>query len=332
MNLNEQTYRIKQMMGLLSENPLIKRTDLKVSADFKQKQEILNSVDSKLRAIYFKMANAVGVDLPLKYGKRTQQQNANAGGANNSAHLRGLALDFYFKTPQKDLIKKLIKVASDNGVLGVGAYRDGQDLHIDIDNSSGKGRRAWGSDYTYNTVPDWAKQEIDYHMSKNKTNQNINNKGGFSAVLVGGLEHRNGDINLDGQIGLLSKGLGIDKTKIKGFHHNDSPADIVKFIQSNPGIKVFLFSWGCQKADTISRIQNIKKEKVYIIEPYAPSGKNDSVSTAINNGVPKTNVFYGEDRYGNLPKGSFGKGLGGTPSGAATHFDSLTTVGQKVPK
>ena len=150
----------------------------------------------------------------------------------------------------------------------------------------------------------------------------------YNVVLVGGLENRTHDKPLSKQISLLSQGLGIDERKIKGFHHYDSTSDVVKFIQSNPGIKVFLFSWGCQKAGDISTIQNLKKEKVYIIEPFAPKGVNESVSTAISNGVPKKNVFYGEDR--NLKPGSFGKGIGGTPSGSPDHFGALITVGDMV--
>ena len=86
------------------------------------------------------------------------------GGARNSAHLYGKALDIYLDEPSRESIKKLITISSKFNVLGIGVYSDAQVLHIDIDST--KGRRVWGSSYSSRSVPKWAMVEVKQHLSK----------------------------------------------------------------------------------------------------------------------------------------------------------------------
>jgi len=148
------------MMGVntLSEQVLAQITGLDSS------MSLLKDVDPKLMKIYFTLKQKSGVTLPIKSAARNEKENKDAGGAKGSSHLKGLAFDIHFDTPQKELIKKLIGYASEAGALGIGVYKDGQDLHIDIDSSKG-GRRAWGPSYSPSDIPDWAKVEVQKHLN-----------------------------------------------------------------------------------------------------------------------------------------------------------------------
>ena len=180
MNLNEQTYRIKQMMGISEQ-----REDIHISNPIAiWREDVLKNVDVGIKNIFLCVEKKSGQTLPLKYGKRNYEQNAKAGGSGNSAHLRGLALDIHFDTPQKDLIKKLIGFASECGALGIGVYKDGQDLHIDIDSSKG-GRRAWGPSYSSSDIPNWAKYEVQKHLSGGYSQKNIEQQSSFDCLKNG---------------------------------------------------------------------------------------------------------------------------------------------------
>lgn len=144
----------------------------------------------------------------------------------------------------------------------------------------------------------------------------------YDAVLVGGLDYRDGDYSISQQVDLLKKGLGSNKN-VKGFRYNVSTSDVLKFVSQNPKIPIFLFSAGCSKAGDISKNPNIDKNKLYIIEPYAPSvNTTATVRTAVSNGVPASNVFVG-------PTQPRGKGIvsGASNSNSSTHFGALTSVG-----
>jgi uncharacterized protein YcbK (DUF882 family) len=142
MNLQEQIYRIHEMMGL--------------------DQSPFDGIDKKLVDIFNKIQSEYGKPLKIKSTKRDKKTNKSSGGARNSAHLRGKAIDIKFDSPDREGIKKLITLATKYGILGIGVYRDAEDLHLDIDETLGK--RAWGPDYTINSVPSWAKKEILQHL------------------------------------------------------------------------------------------------------------------------------------------------------------------------
>lgn len=150
----------------------------------------------------------------------------------------------------------------------------------------------------------------------------VKSSGSFDAVLVGGLDYRDGDLDIDSQVKLLNSGLGSDK-KIKGFRYSTSTRDIEDFLEKNPKIPVYLFSAGCKKANELAVSPYVNKNKLFIIEPYAlgPVTKNN-VRAAVSNGVPSSNVFVGKS-------GGRGAGVvsGASSSNSSSHWGALKQVG-----
>lgn len=144
----------------------------------------------------------------------------------------------------------------------------------------------------------------------------------YEAILVGGLDNRTGDLNIDSQVSLLKQGLGTNKD-VKGFRYNTPTSTIINFINQNPGIPIYLFSAGCRKANEISNVLGRNKNLLYIIEPYAAGSETKgNVRSAVNNGVPSSNVFVGK---------SVGRGQGivsgASSSQSNSHWNALKTVG-----
>lgn len=146
--------------------------------------------------------------------------------------------------------------------------------------------------------------------------------GSWDAVLVGGLDYRKGDYPIDEQVRILQKGYGTSK-RVKGFRYNTSTSEIINFLRKNPNIDVFLFSAGCDKADSLASSGVVNLDKMYIIEPYAASsGTKSRVQSAVGQGVPQSNVYVGSSS-------GRGKGVvsGASSSGSSSHWGSLTSVG-----
>ena len=91
-------------------------------------------------------------------GFRDADRNRNAGGATNSVHLSGNAVDVAFSGNQEDTIN-FIKQASAKGIRGIGVYGPGQ-VHIDMGS-----KRVWGPDYHAESIPSWARAALDEHMT-----------------------------------------------------------------------------------------------------------------------------------------------------------------------
>lgn len=100
-----------------------------------------------------------GKKLTVTSGFRDPARNKRVGGASNSAHTRGNAVDVRFDGGVEETIK-FINLASKAGVGGIGVYQPGL-VHLDTEN-----KRAWGPNYHYDSVPEWAKQAIDAHLGK----------------------------------------------------------------------------------------------------------------------------------------------------------------------
>lgn len=132
---------------------------------------VFKNVDSNLIEIFDSIQLEYGQPLKVKYGYRDYRTNRMVGGARNSAHLYGKALDIYLDRPSRESIKKLITISSKYNVLGIGVYSDAQVLHIDIDST--KGRRVWGSSYSSRSVPRWAMIEVKQHLSKKSETDSI---------------------------------------------------------------------------------------------------------------------------------------------------------------
>ncbi len=156
----------------------------------------------------------------------------------------------------------------------------------------------------------------------NTTNNQVNTAGGFAAILVGGLNYREGDKSTSTQESILKNAIG--GMNVKSFDWNASTESILSFLSANPKIPVFLFSAGCKKAGALSESNNVDVNKIYIIEPFYEAGGETarSVQKAVSNGVPSKNVFVG-------PGASRGNGIvsGSASSQAKDHWDALVSVG-----
>ncbi len=143
----------------------------------------------------------------------------------------------------------------------------------------------------------------------------------LDAVFVGGLDYRNGDLNLTQQTNLLRDGYGIDK-RIKSFRFNQNTNEIISLLKENPDIDIFLFSKSNEKAYDIAKSGYANLKKIYIIQPYGASSNTIYiVNQAVKLGVPNNNVFVGTSKSTGLdivPNA--------TPSGS-DHWKSLTFVG-----
>jgi hypothetical protein len=100
---------------------------------------------------------AKGILIEISSGHRSKEENERAKGAKNSSHLRGLATDIPFKklsTEQRQAV--VSQFLADPRVNGFGYYPGRDAIHVDV--RSGP-RKAWGEDYTENTVgagwPKW---------------------------------------------------------------------------------------------------------------------------------------------------------------------------------
>ncbi|MEM9059025.1 MAG: D-Ala-D-Ala carboxypeptidase family metallohydrolase [Pseudomonadota bacterium] len=119
----------------------------------------LANVDPGLLQIYERVQRRFGHDLPITSGFRDPQRNAAAGGAKRSQHMHGKALDISVRGMSKADRKRLIQIASEEGISGIGVYGNG--LHFD----SGP-RRAWGPTHKRESVPGWARGVIGKHLAQ----------------------------------------------------------------------------------------------------------------------------------------------------------------------
>ena len=139
------------------------------------------------------------------------------------------------------------------------------------------------------------------------------------SVLVGGLDSRPGDLSLDKQVDLL-KSAGL--RNVKGFRYNTPTQNVLDYLERIPNASVYLFSKGCEKAESISSSPFVNKNKIYIIEPYAKSkGTKRIVQAAVANGVPAQNVFVGA-----IPETGAGVVKGVSSSNGKSHWDALKQV------
>jgi hypothetical protein len=117
-------------------------------------QRINPEIASKVQQI----ESAFGKTLTVSSGFRDPARNARVGGARNSAHTRGNAVDLVFSGNEEDTVK-LIEKASAAGIGGIGVYRAGW-VHLDTEN-----KRVWGRDFTNRSIPQWARAALNAHMT-----------------------------------------------------------------------------------------------------------------------------------------------------------------------
>ena len=187
------------------------------------------------------------------------------------------------------------------------------------------GKNYDGVDGLYGKLTDRAcRKEFGKSFKPNKPKITINKPTSANkAVLVGGLNYRPGDKSTSEQTSILSNAIG---QPVKGFNYNDSNDNILRYLESNPGIPVFLFSKGCEKAFVLSNSSYVNKNQLYIIEPFAiDKNTKNIVNMAVNNGVPARNVYVGK----NSSRG-YGVINGTSDSNAKRHWDAISSVGDMV--
>lgn len=104
--------------------------------------------------------------IAVRSGFRDIVHNERVGGAQNSAHTRGQAVDLNVSKYSIADRLAMIEQASRLGILGIGVYENS--LHFDIDATLG--RRAWGPSHGRESVPGWAKVAIARHTSRSYGN------------------------------------------------------------------------------------------------------------------------------------------------------------------
>jgi zinc D-Ala-D-Ala carboxypeptidase len=84
-----------------------------------------------------------GVPFIITSGKRTEAENSAAQGVENSAHLRGLAVDLH--CPNSDWRFKIVKGCLQAGFTRIGVYD--QHLHVDDDKTLPQSMMWWGKSH-----------------------------------------------------------------------------------------------------------------------------------------------------------------------------------------
>jgi len=96
--------------------------------------EIRTEVMQKLVIV----ARRMGKTLTINSGYRSPEYNERIGGAKNSQHKSGLAVDISMAGFSDDDIRNFIRIASQEGFLGIAYYTGGNFTHLDIGS-----RRTW---------------------------------------------------------------------------------------------------------------------------------------------------------------------------------------------
>ncbi|MEY4572870.1 MAG: hypothetical protein RLZ10_2127 [Bacteroidota bacterium] len=154
-------------------------------------------------------------------------------------------------------------------------------------------------------------------------------KSSDTVILVGGLDTRAGDKNINEQVELVRKGLS-ENADIQGFRYN-SLQPILEAIDKKPNAFIICFSAGCQYAGQIAeklKQKNKNLAKLFIVEPYHSGGTaTKSVRKAVELGVPSKNVFVGTYSAAGL---GIVDNATPTPKCSPNHWCALTEVAKKL--
>ncbi|MGC4025922.1 MAG: D-Ala-D-Ala carboxypeptidase family metallohydrolase [Mesorhizobium sp.] len=96
---------------------------------------------------------AFGKELPIVSGHRGRARNAKAGGAKDSRHIHGDAVDIDVSGLSREDRIRLIQMARAHGFGGIGIYANS--IHIDTGPT-----RAWGPSHGVASLPKWARDAL----------------------------------------------------------------------------------------------------------------------------------------------------------------------------
>lgn len=102
-------------------------------------------ISPRLKDIAEQIAQALGETLTITSAYRSPEYNRQVGGATNSMHCKGLALDVVQSGRTNEQRAKFIETAIQRGIQGIGVYDTF--THIDIGS-----KRCWGSNGSANSI------------------------------------------------------------------------------------------------------------------------------------------------------------------------------------
>lgn len=100
-------------------------------------------------AAYGKLVDAYGQPLIINSAYRDRKHNAEVGGADNSQHIDGNAIDVDVTGKPYDERVALANLAWDAGYRGIGFYDNS--MHFDVGDP-----RGWGPSHSRDSIPEWA--------------------------------------------------------------------------------------------------------------------------------------------------------------------------------
>ena len=114
-----------------------------------------SQVDPAIADIARQIAQRLGIQLSINSAYRDRTHNNRVGGASNSLHMRGYALDLSWPSSNITDKQNFIKYAIESGAQGIGVYNSF--IHIDIG-----GKRAWGPNGSRTSLPrlPWAQSVL----------------------------------------------------------------------------------------------------------------------------------------------------------------------------
>jgi len=122
----------------------------------------IDNVDPALRSYGESLSEKWGITITS--GHRDPFRNRAVGGAENSQHIPGKALDFSLRgLPVEDRMALIDEILNNPEVGGIGMYGDGS-IHVDYRKG---GKAAWGSDRSsLDGTPTWFRQRIERWRGK----------------------------------------------------------------------------------------------------------------------------------------------------------------------
>ena len=93
----------------------------------------VQGLESEFVAKLEKARHEAGIPFIITSGKRSPSDNATSGGVQDSAHLRGRAVDL--RSPDSETHFKIVRGAVLAGIVRIGVYRgaDGSPTHVHLD-------------------------------------------------------------------------------------------------------------------------------------------------------------------------------------------------------
>jgi hypothetical protein len=118
-------------------------------------------IDPALITTMEEVARQFGRSLVISSGARDPTRNESAGGATNSQHLLGHAIDVSGAGLSNNDRISLVKIASKIGIRGIGVYSGGG-MHFD--NRTGA-RAGWGNNYSYTSLASYVAPTVNKHRA-----------------------------------------------------------------------------------------------------------------------------------------------------------------------